>query len=233
MTERVDKLFSRLGICSRREVLKLVRAGKITIEERSVKSAQERVDPSEIKFNGEVLDHPDRIATIFYKPEGVVCTRLGDDTIFQYFPSVWNKRRPLVNSAGRLDKDTTGILIITDDGDLVHRIISPRYHIPKTYEIEVADPFSGQEPEIFKSGTLQLADEDKPCKPADLEILTKNTGRLKLYEGRYHQVKKMFYHFNNEVVKLHRSTIGSLGLGDLKPGEWRDITPEDYRLIGV
>ncbi len=104
MTERVDKLFSRLGICSRREVLKLVRAGKITIGERSVKSAQERVDPSEIKFNGEVLDHPDRIATIFTNLKVSFVLALVMIPFFQYFPSVWNKRRPLVNSAGRLDK---------------------------------------------------------------------------------------------------------------------------------
>ena len=139
----------------------------------------------------------------------------------------------MVNSAGRLDKDTTGALIVTDDGELTHKIISPKYRVPKIYEIELEEPLTGKEPDIFKRGTLKLPDEDKPCKPADFEIISENTGRLTLFEGRFHQVKKMFDLMNNNVLYLHRSMIGSLELGNLEPGQWRDLNDEDYRLLGI
>jgi len=231
--ERVDRLFSRLGICTRKEVQNLICKHQIMLGDTPVSSVNTKVHPLEIIFHGQPLDHPGGIAVLFYKPHNVICTRLGDNTIFQFFPESFNIRRPLVNSAGRLDKDTTGALIVTDDGELTHKIISPKYRVPKIYEIELEEPLTGKEPDIFKRGTLKLPDEDKPCKPADFEIISENTGRLTLFEGRFHQVKKMFDLMNNNVLYLHRSMIGSLELGNLEPGQWRDLNDEDYRLLGI
>ena len=233
MQERVDKLFSRLGLCSRSEVHGLIRAGKITINNTPVLSMREKVDPTKILFKGSSLEHPHGIKILFNKPKGVLCTRLGEDSIFSYFPDNWVNRRPVVNSAGRLDKYTTGMLIVTDDGDLVHRIISPKNHIAKIYDLEVEVPFDGSEVYLFKSGTIILPDEKKPCQPALLEVHSDRTGRITLFEGKHHQVKKMVEKANNRVLKLHRSGIGKLMLGGLKSGDWRDLTTEDLQLIGI
>lgn len=233
MLERVDKLFSRLGICSRREVHKLIRSGKISSDNIPITSVRQKVDPEKILYNGCLLDHPQGIKILFNKPQRAICTRLGENSIFSYLPENWSYRRPVVNSAGRLDKYTTGMLIITDDGDLVHRIISPKNHIAKIYDLEVEIPFNGDEVDLFKSGSIILPDEKKPCQPAYLEILGDRTGRIKLYEGKHHQVKKMIEKTNNRVLKLHRSGIGNLKLNGLKSGEWRDLTAEDLQLIGI
>jgi 16S rRNA pseudouridine516 synthase len=138
-------------------------------------------------------------------------------------PEQWLKRNPPVTTIGRLDKDTTGVLLITDGGDLVHRWTSPKHKVIKVYEVTVNADLPPTLAELFAAGTLMLEGEDKPCAPARLEILSPREARLELTEGRYHQVKRMFASQGCEVVQLHRSRFGEFGLGDLPPGRWKHL----------
>ncbi|HIY70690.1 MAG TPA: pseudouridine synthase, partial [Candidatus Luteimonas excrementigallinarum] len=140
-------------------------------------------------------------------------------------------RKPVMSTVGRLDRDTSGLLLLTDDGTLLHRIISPRSRIPKTYEAVLAEPLRGDEAAIFASGTLMLESEQTPLQPAQLEPLDERRARLTITEGRYHQVRRMFAAVGNHVEALHRSHVGALGLGDLPEGEWRPLTPAEQSLI--
>ena len=126
---------------------------------------------------------------------------------------------------GRLDKETTGLLLITDQGELVQRWTSPRHKVPKRYEVVTDRALEPGLVPLFASGTLRLPDESEPCLPATLEITGACTAHLDLIEGRYHQVRRMFASQGFRVVALHRSRFGTLGLGDLPQGEWREIDP--------
>ncbi len=231
--ERVDRLFSRLGICSRSEMKSLLRTGLVTENGKPVKTYKTKVDPELVRYDGKPLEHPGGVRIIFHKPVDVVCSREGDGTFFDFLPDRWRLRKPLVNSIGRLDKNTSGLLLITDDGKFNHRIISPKNHINRTYFIEVDKPFNGLEPYLFSEGNIILQGEDKPCKPAELKILTDTTAELTMREGKYHQVRRMFSAIHHHVIRLHRIKIGSLTLDGLEPGEWRDLTEEDMEKIGV
>ncbi|RYH13039.1 MAG: pseudouridine synthase, partial [Alphaproteobacteria bacterium] len=142
--------------------------------------------------------------------------------IYDLLPPRWRVRDPALSSVGRLDKDTSGLLLITDDGDFLHRVISPKRHVPKSYIATLDRPLSGEEGAVFASGTLMLEGEEKPLLPAILEPLSDTKARLIIEEGRYHQVRRMFAAVGNHVVELHRDRIGGLTLpDDLEPGAFR------------
>jgi 16S rRNA pseudouridine516 synthase len=130
-------------------------------------------------------------------------------------------RDPALSTVGRLDRDTSGLLLFTDDGALLHRIISPKSNVPKVYEATLANDLRGDEAATFASGTLLLESETTPLLPAELEVLAPRKARLTLHEGRYHQVRRMFAAVGNHVEALHRVSVGGLALGDLPAGEWR------------
>ena len=132
-----------------------------------------------------------------------------------------------LSALARLDRDTSGLLLFTDDGALLHRIISPKAELPKVYDATLAHPLRGDEAALFASGTLMLESEQKPLLPAELETLAPQRARLTLHEGRYHQVRRMFAAVGNHVEALHRSRIGGLGLGDLPEGQWRQLSAAD------
>jgi 16S rRNA pseudouridine516 synthase len=146
--------------------------------------------------------------------------------VYELLPPRWRSRTPALSSVGRLDLDTTGILLITDDGEFLHRVISPRSHAPKRYIARLGESLAGTEAEVFARGDLLLEGEDRPLAPARLEVLDPFTARLTLTEGRYHQVKRMFAAVGNHVTALHRDRIGALDLPpDLTPGAWQRLTP--------
>jgi 16S rRNA pseudouridine516 synthase len=132
---------------------------------------------------------------------------------------------------GSLDRDTSGLLLLTDDGAVNHRITSPRTHVAKRYEAWLATPLRGDEADIFAGGTLLLESETEPLSPARLEVITPTHVRVTLTEGRYHQARRMFVAVGNHVERLHRTAVGSLDLGDLAPGEWRALSPDDVTRI--
>ena len=147
-------------------------------------------------------------------------------TIYELLPDQWLRRNPAVTSVGRLDKETSGLLLVTDIGSLVHLFTSPKAEVEKVYLAELDRDLDPQLVEIFARGDLMLRSEDKPCLPAKLEIVSARTARLTITEGRYHQVRRMFASQGWHVEKLHRERFGPHALGDLAEGEWRMIPVE-------
>jgi 16S rRNA pseudouridine516 synthase len=162
------------------------------------------------------------------KPAGFTCSHADQGRlVYELLPPRYQKRDPKLSSVGRLDADTTGLLLFTDDGALLHRLISPKSNLPKTYAANLARPLEGHEAALFASGTLVLRGEDKPCLPARLEVTGERTAALTLTEGRYHQVRRMFAASGNHVEALHRSRFGPLALDGLQEGTWRTLTNEE------
>jgi 16S rRNA pseudouridine516 synthase len=141
-------------------------------------------------------------------------------------------RDPALSTVGRLDRDTSGLLLFTDDGALLHRIISPRAHVTKIYEAELARDLRGDEAGLFASGRMMLESETEPLEPARLEVLGPRRARLAITEGRYHQVRRMFAAVGNHVETLHRASIGGLALDErLAPGAWRALAADEVAAI--
>ena len=162
------------------------------------------------------------------KPAGFTCSRSDQGRlVYELLPPRFLKRDPALSSVGRLDADTTGLLLFTDDGKLLHRLISPKSEIEKTYEATLARPLEGHEADLFANGTLVLRGEDKPLLPARLVATGERTARLTITEGRYHQVRRMFAAAGNHVEALHRARFGPLELDGLAEGEWRLLTAKE------
>jgi 16S rRNA pseudouridine516 synthase len=231
---RLDKLFSSLGYCSRREVPHWVTDGRITSVSGLALRADSKVAHADIRIDGEPLDPPEGMVILMHKPCGVTCSHKDDGAgalVYELLPERFFCRNPPLASIGRLDKETSGVLLFTDDGKLLHRLSSPKHHVAKVYEATLAAPLRGDEIEIFASGTMQLEGEESPLKPAQLKILGPQKAEVTVYEGRYHQVRRMFSAVGNEVVTLQRTFFGNLSVGDLKPAEWRFLT--DAELAGL
>jgi 16S rRNA pseudouridine516 synthase len=222
---RLDQLLASLGHGSRREVRELVDRGQVTVNGVMADDPGLKVSADEVRVDGEPLDSPGGVLALFHKPTGYVCTHAEGEgpTIYELLPVRWRLRNPPVTSIGRLDKDTSGVLLLTDLGHLVQRWTSPKAVVDKVYEVEVDHPLDAALVAAFASGTLVLRSEDKPCLPAKLEILDDLHARLTLTEGRYHQVRRMFASQGWEVLKLHRSRFGDFTLEGLEPGQWRFI----------
>lgn len=164
-----------------------MRKGRITVKGEPAKSTDMKVDPLDVLIDGQPIEAPDGLLVLFHKPAGYVCTHETKEgaNIYELLPAQWLQRNPPVTSIGRLDKDTTGVLLLTDLGELVQRWTSPRHKVSKVYDVTVEGELKPELVTLFSSGTLQLEDEDKPCLPAKLEILSPNTARLELIEGKY------------------------------------------------
>jgi len=225
---RLDQLLSRFGYCSRSEARAWLRRGRVLRGEEVLDDPSERVLATEVLVDGQPVEFPEGLLAAFHKPAGYTCSHDPKDrpTIFEILPPRWLARNPVVSSVGRLDKDATGLLLLTDQGDLIHEWTSPRHHVPKLYEVTVEADLTGGLEALFASGTLLLEGEAKPCLPARLEVLGPRSARVELTEGRYHQVKRMFASQGCPVSRLHRTRIGALELGDLPEGQWREIGRE-------
>ena len=232
---KLVKLIANLGYGSRKDVSAMFREGRITDATGEVLYADDRVAHAELRIDGEALDPPAGLALMLHKPVGYTCsTKDPGRIVYDLLPPRFRLRSPLLSTVGRLDRDTSGLLLLTDDGALLHRIVSPKSHLPKVYEATLAHDLRGDEATLFASGTLQLESENTPLAPARLEVVTPRLARLTLTEGRYHQVRRMFAAVGNHVQALHRSKIGGLDLGELAPGEWRALAEADLeRLFGV
>jgi 16S rRNA pseudouridine516 synthase len=188
--------------------------------------------PNRLAIDGAPLDPPSPLILIMHKPLGVVCShREPGRSVYELLPSRWSRRDPAISTVGRLDKETSGLLLMTDDGGLLHRIISPKADIAKRYHVTLEYPLKGTESQIFASGGMLIEGEDKPLLPASLEIIAPTLCWLTITEGRYHQVRKMFAATGNHVVALHRDRVGGLDLpADLPAGAYRIITDAELGL---
>ncbi|WP_185984287.1 pseudouridine synthase [Aureimonas mangrovi] len=237
-TARLDKLLSGMGYASRREIQMLARNGRIRLDGAPLSAGDERLKltpdlEDRLDVDGEGLDPLPGFALMLHKPLGVTCShKEAGPLVYDLLPARWRRREPAISTVGRLDKETSGLLLMTDDGALLHRIISPRRHVPKRYRAHLARPLEGTEAAAFASGTLMLEGEDKPLKPAELEPVGEREAVLTVHEGRYHQVRRMFAALGNHVEALHRERIGGLDLPeDLAAGQWRRLTVEDIAAI--
>ena len=219
---KLVKSLANLGYGSRKQVALMFREGRVTDAAGEVLYADDAPDWDDVRVDGEPLDPPPGMLLVLHKPAGYTCsTRDRGRLVYDLLPPRYALRSPTLSTVGRLDRDTSGLLLLTDDGQLLHRIISPKSKLPKVYEATLAEPLRGDETAIFASGTLMLESEKTPLLPAELEVVSPTQARLTLHEGRYHQVRRMFAAVGNHVVALHRSRVGGLSLGDLPEGEWR------------
>ena len=213
---QLAKHLARLGYGSRKEMEAAIHAGRVTEE------------AGETLFDGEPLDPEPGMVLMLNKPAGFTCSRKdAGRLVYELLPPRFLKRTPALSSIGRLDADTTGLLLFTDDGQFLHKLISPKSGVEKTYEVTLARPLEGHEGDLFASGALILRGEDTPLKPARLDVMGLRHARLTLTEGRYHQVRRMFAAAGNHVEALHRFRFGPFTLGNLAEGEWRLLTSEE------
>ena len=229
---KLVKLIANLGYGSRRDVARMFREGLITAPDGDVLYADDRVEHAQIRIDGEPLDPPAGIVLMLHKPIGVTCaTKDAGRIVYDLLPPRYRLRDPLLSTVGRLDRETSGLLLFTDDGALLHRIISPRARIAKVYEATLAEDLRGDEGATFASGTLMLESEKTPLAPATLTVLGPRKAQIALSEGRYHQVRRMFAAVGNHVETLHRVSVGGLTLGDLPAGAWRALDAVDVARI--
>jgi len=230
---KLVKLLANLGYGSRKDVQRLIRYGAVTDVSGRALGENEVPPHEEIRFRGEALDPAAPMTLVLNKPAGYTCSAEDPgETIYELLPPRFADRNPGLNTVGRLDKDTTGILLLTDDGKLLHRIIHPKSHCRKVYHAVLDRPLTGKEVALFASGTLLLNGESKPLLPAPLELLGEKEALVTLHEGRYHQVRRMFAAAENHVVSLRRLSIGGLSLPtDLAEGEWRELASEELDAI--
>lgn len=226
------RLIANLGYGSRKDVTALFRSGRITDAAGEVLYADDDVAHADVRIDGEPLDLAPGQLLMLHKPVGYTCsTRDQGRLVYDLFPPRFALRKPVLSTVGRLDRDTSGLLLLTDDGALLHRIISPKAGLAKVYEVELAQDLRGDEAALFASGTLLLESEKTPLAPAALEVLGPRRARLTLTEGRYHQVRRMFAATGNHVDALHRSAVGGLTLGELAPGQWRVLDEGDIATL--
>jgi 16S rRNA pseudouridine516 synthase len=227
---RLDQLLANLGYCSRREARAWIQAGRVTVRGQVEDDFGAKADPADVRIDGEPPDHPDGLLLLLHKPVGLVCShdeREGPN-VYGLLPARWRERNPPVTSIGRLDKDTSGLLLLTDRSELVHRLTSPKHKVPKVYHATLNRDLPDGLAALFAGGTLLLADEKTPCAPAELNVISPRVAGLTLTEGRYHQVRRMFASQGCEVLTLHRAGFGPLNLGDLPTGQWRELPPDTF-----
>ena len=229
---KLVKLLANLGYGSRKQVTSMFREGRITDAAGEVLYTDDQVDHDTIRVDGEPLDPPQGLTLMLHKPAGYTCSNKDiGRLVYDLLPPRFRLRAPALSSVGRLDRETSGLLLFTDDGQLLHRIISPRAALPKVYEATLAEPLRGNEGVLFASGALLLESETTPLKPAVLEVIDPTHARLTITEGRYHQVRRMFAAVGNHVDALHRSRVGGLSLGDLPEGAWRVLDAGDVATL--
>lgn len=225
---KLVKHIANLGYGSRKQVQLMFREGRITDADGEVLYADDAVAHEAIRIDGEPLDPPPGLTLMLHKPRGYTCsTKDTGRLIYDLLPPRFRERSPQLSSVGRLDRETSGLLLMTDDGALLHRIVSPKAKLDKAYEATLAQDLRGDEGARFASGTLMLESDDKPLLPAELDVQGPRQAQLVLHEGRYHQVRRMFAAVGNHVEALHRSRIGGLTLGALPEGEWRILDASD------
>lgn len=217
----------------------MVQRGRITLDGVAVADSDGRIAltpdlPARMTVNGTPLDPLPGLVVMLNKPLGVTCShRESGGVIYDLLPRRWRRRDPPLSSIGRLDRETTGLLLLTDDGPLLHRYASPKQLVPKRYLATLARPLRGDEAAVFGSGTLMLDGEDKPLLPAELAIICPVSAQVTIREGRYHQVRRMFAAVGNHVEALHRETVGGLAMpGDLLPGDFRALDPAEIARVG-
>ncbi len=227
--ERLDKFLCDSGVGTRSQVKLILKAGRVTLNGASVKDPSMKVDPDtqEIALDGERLGGRQRIVVMLHKPAGYVTATedARDKTVMELLPKKYGDVKPV----GRLDKETEGLLLFTNDGDLLHRLISPKKRVPKVYYARHEGEGTPEDTEAFEKG-LTLRDGTQ-CLPAILEPLGPGESRITVYEGKYHQVRRMMASRGMTVTYLRRESEGPLSLGNLPKGAVRELTDQEIGIL--
>lgn len=228
---RLDQFVSQAAAIPRSEAQKVIRWGRVRVNGKSVIKPATHIDPQAvITLNDTAISLPGNIYIMLHKPAGVV-SATEDPSHRTVLDLIDHPHRHTLHVVGRLDKDTTGLLLVTNDGDWSHRLMSPKHHVPKTYLATLAEALTETAAGQLRAG-VQLHGEDGLTKPAEVEILPACQARLSIHEGKYHQVKRMFAAVGNRVEALHRESIGGLSLDlRLQAGEWRLLTVDEVSLL--
>ena len=230
--ERLDKLLSATGRWSRREARELVRQGRVLVDGRCAVSAEEKIDSAAacVLVDGEPVAREKYIYVMLHKPAGILSATEDSrqPTVLDLLPPAWRKRG--VAPVGRLDKDTEGLLLLTDDGALAHHLLSPKFHVDKVYYAQVSGVLQPSDTAAFAAG-MTLPD-GLQCLPAELEILSPGECLVTLREGKFHQVKRMLAARGKPVTYLKRLAMGSVRLdASLSPGAFRVLTEEEVKAL--
>lgn len=224
MARRLDQVLASHGYGSRSDARDAIEDGRVSVRGTVADAPGMKAEPWEVTFDGAPLDHPRGIFIRFHKPVGLVCShdQREGPRIYDALPQRWLDRNPPPASVGRLDKDSSGLILVTDDLPLIHRLTSPKHKVEKTYRVTLSRPCPADAVERFASGTLLLEDEKEPCAPARLTLLDDRSAEVVLTEGRFRQVRRMFAHLGCEVLTLVRTRFGPWTLEDLPEGKWAD-----------
>ena len=226
--ERLDKFLSNAGLGTRREIKEYIKSGFVTVDAENARDPGMKVDPlqNDVCFKGEHVAAFSHTYILLNKPAGCICATedLREKTVMDVLLEAGLEAIPRgLFPVGRLDKDTTGLLLLTDDGEFAHGLLSPKKHVEKVYRVSVDAPLDEKEISIFKNGIVL---SDFTCMPADLKILSKYEAEVTICEGKYHQVKRMFKALGHNVTSLKRLRFGSLTLpSDLMEGKYIKIIP--------
>lgn len=229
---RLDKFFSAAAVLSRKECARAVRAGRVTVGGAVAKKPDQPCDPEkdEICLDGVRIGYRKNHYILLYKPDGVVsATEDGkDETVLSLLPpeyTAWG-----LFPCGRLDKHTTGLMLLTDDGELAHRLLSPRRHVEKSYRYRVKFPLTAEECTRFEAGLV--LEDGYETKPAKIRQDDAYSGTITLTEGKYHQIKRMMLALHNQITELKRVTFGPLTLpAEFSPGEWREVNETELAAL--
>ncbi|MBO5407799.1 MAG: rRNA pseudouridine synthase [Clostridia bacterium] len=233
--ERLDKILANAMVGSRKDVVKLIRSGAVTVDGNVTTDPATKVNPdtSDMVANGIPVCYREHYHLMMNKPKGYICATedLKEQTVLDLLPDDKFPKNKLF-PAGRLDKDTEGFVFLTTDGKLAHRVTGPKNHVNKKYFVTVDKPIKAEWIQKFQTGIV--IDDGYQCKSAFLEILSENTCHLTIFEGKFHQVKRMFEALGTTVIYLQRVQIGSLLLDEaLEPGEYRELTREELELLEI
>ncbi|MGO4987133.1 pseudouridine synthase [Gallicola sp. Sow4_E12] len=233
---RIDKILANLGYGTRSSIKKEMKKGVVTVNDKVVKDSSTLIDPEkdELYYKDLLIEYQEYIYLVMNKPAGIISATedYNQETVVDILIPEDQARDPF--PVGRLDIDTEGLLLLTNDGKFAHKISSPKSEIPKTYFVKTKEKIEEKLIKKFKKG-IYLINEDITTKPAELEILSDHTAHLTIYEGKFHQVKRMFEYTGNEVLFLKRIKIGAFSLPeDLEPGEYKEMDLEDLeKEIGI
>lgn len=223
-TVRLDKLLSNLGYGSRKEITAWAKAGRLT-DARGGKlgKAADKVEPADVRLDGEALD-PCELFLLMNKPADTTCSHKDKPPlIYSLLPERYSYRDPALSTVGRLDRDTTGAILFTDHGQMLHRLTSPTWKLPKVYQVVTSGSVTPAQVARLAEGGWCLEGDDKPLAPAHCVATGECSLELTLTEGRYHQVKRMLEAVENPLLSLHRKSFAGLGVDGLAPGQWRPL----------
>lgn len=227
---RLDKFLANMGVGTRTEVKQLLKKGKVTVNTSVEKSPKSHINPTEdiVCVNEKQVEFVNNVYIMLNKPKGYISAKHDESnrTVNDLIPEYQHLN---IFPVGRLDKDTEGLLLITNDGQFSHDLMSPSKHVSKTYEVTSQNPVTKADIDAFKKGIIL---SDGPVKPAQLTRINETTSQVTIYEGKYHQVKRMFHAIENEVLELKRLKIANLALDEnLKSGEYKLLSDKELKLL--